>query len=336
MALRLLQTHVPADLAASAEAALEEASAKEVWTETGGPMGCIVSAVVGSGATGAAIDLLHDRLRNVGGFRILVLPLDAVLPRPEASLSVEHRESATSSAAVSREEVYASISDGSKLSLDFLALTVLATVVAAVGLTQNNVAAIIGAMVVAPLLGPNIALALGLTLADAKLTRDAIWTSVAGFGAAFATSLLMGIGLDVDPSIPEIGSRTALGLGDMLLALAAGCAGTLAFTTGTGANLVGVMVAVALLPPTVACGLLLGDGYPKEAGGAFVLVFANVIAVILAGMATFLWKGMRPRHWWLEDRASKRARIALGVFVGLFIALGAVVVASQHVLPPAQ
>jgi hypothetical protein len=46
-------------------------------------------------------------------------------------------------------------------------------------------------------------------------------------------------------------------------------------------------------------------------------------------MATFLWKGMRPRHWWLEERASKRARAGLVVSVGLFVALAVAVVLSR-------
>jgi uncharacterized hydrophobic protein (TIGR00341 family) len=313
----------------TAEAALADASAREVWTENGGPTGSVVSAVVGASGTGAALDFLYERLANVSGFRVLVLPLDAMLPRPRASRSVEGREIPTSSAAVSREEVYASLSEGSKLSREFLILSALAAIVAAVGLNQNNAAAIIGAMVVAPLLGPYMALALGLTLADAELTRDAVRTSAAGFLVVFVTSLLMGLGLDAHPGVPEIDMRTTLGLGDMLLALAAGCAGTLDFPQGAGTNLIGVMVAVALLPPIVASGMLLGDGYLKEAVGAFVLVMANVIALILAGMATFLWKGMRPRHWWLEERASKRARAGLAVFVGLFIALAVAVVLSR-------
>ena len=61
-----------------------------------------------------------------------------------------------------------------------------------------------------------------------------------------------------------------------------------------------------------------------------VFVWANVIAVILAGMATFLWKGMRPRLWWLEERASKRARAALAVFMGLFVALAIAVVLARE------
>ena len=50
---------------------------------------------------------------------------------------------------------------------------------------------------------------------------------------------------------------------------------------------------------------------------------------ILAGMATFLWKGMRPRYWWLEERASRRARAGLAISVGLFVALAAAVVVSR-------
>jgi uncharacterized membrane protein len=45
MALRLLQAHVPTDLAPKAEAALADASAREIWTENGGPMGSVVTAV---------------------------------------------------------------------------------------------------------------------------------------------------------------------------------------------------------------------------------------------------------------------------------------------------
>jgi uncharacterized membrane protein len=75
---------------------------------------------------------------------------------------------------VARGRHWTSSTNGSKLSREFLALSALAAIVAAVGLTQNNTAAIIGAMVVAPLLGPNMALALGLTLGDAGLTRDAV------------------------------------------------------------------------------------------------------------------------------------------------------------------
>ena len=49
---------------------MREAGAQEVWTEARGPSGATLSAVIGSGRTGAAIDRLHERLSGVSGFRV--------------------------------------------------------------------------------------------------------------------------------------------------------------------------------------------------------------------------------------------------------------------------
>jgi hypothetical protein len=94
-----------------------------------------------------------------------------------------------------------------------------------------------------------------------------------------------------------------VGLGDIAVALASGCAGALAFTTGVSATLIGVMVAVALLPPLVTFGLLLGGGNLDLATGALSLFLMNLICVNLAGVATFLVQGIRPASWWEKDQA---------------------------------
>ena len=200
-------------------------------------------------------------------------------------------------------------------------MTVLATVVAAIGLTRDNTAAVIGAMVVAPLLGPNMALALGLTLGDGMLVRASLRTAGVGVALAFATAFVLGFGLGVDPAIPELQLRTEVGFSDMLLAVAAGAAGTLAYGTGAPTYLVGVMVAVALLPPTVASGLFLGGGYVHQASGALLLVAVNAVAVVFSAMITFLATGMRPRAWWEKERASASARRAAAVLGILLAAL---------------
>jgi uncharacterized hydrophobic protein (TIGR00341 family) len=209
-------------------------------------------------------------------------------------------------------------------------MALLSTVVAAVGLVTDNTAAVIGAMVVAPLLGPNVALALGLTLADTALVRAAIRTNLAGFALAFGAAFLLGLLFQVDPSIPELASRTRVGLLDLALALAAGTAGALAYTTGAPTYLIGVMVAVAILPPTVASGLLLGDGYLREGAGALVLVLANVTGVSLASMATLMAKGMRPRLWWQAERARGSALRGLLGWIGLLLLLAAALLLARR------
>jgi uncharacterized hydrophobic protein (TIGR00341 family) len=180
------------------------------------------------------------------------------------------------------------------------------------------------------MLGPNLALALGLTLADRPLTRAAVRTNLAGFAVAFGASLLLGVSFAVDPTLPEIASRTHVGLLDLVLALAAGCAGALAYTTGAPTYLIGVMVAVAILPPTVASGLLLGSGHAREALGALVLVLANITAVNLVSMATLLAKGMRPRVWWRAERARASATRGLLGWLALLLLLALALVLSRR------
>ena len=330
MALRLVETFVPDHLAGDAEETLRDAGAHAVWREPGSEGDAVLRAVLGTSRSGHAIDALHDRFHTNPHFRVLVLPLEGTLPRPRASEATAKRQAVRSAAGVSREEIYAKVSDGAVLSTDFLAMAFLATTVAAIGMVQDNVAAVIGAMVVAPLLGPNVALALGLTLGDRQLTRDALRTNLMGFGLAFSVAWLAGLLFGVDPTVSEIASRTRVGLLDLLLALAAGCAGALAYTSGAPTYLIGVMVAVAILPPTVAAGLLFGDGYLREGVGAFALVIANVTALNLVSMVTLIAKGMRPRYWWQEEAARESARRGvLGWFVLLILLVVAVLLSER-------
>jgi uncharacterized membrane protein len=89
--------------------------------------------------------------------------------------------------------------------------------------------------------------------------------------------------------------------------------------------LIGVMVAVALLPPLVTSGLLLGGGHPALAAGAVSLFLVNLICVNLAGVTTFLLQGIKPTSWWEKDRAAKATRIAIALSVVLLAVLVALI-----------
>lgn len=287
-----------------------------------------MSFVVGQSRTGEALDLLHARLENQGGLLVLVRPLDAVLPRPFAS-SLESRSEARSAAAVSREEVYAGIADTARLDGTYAALVIAASIVAGIGLAHDNTAAVIGAMVVAPMLGPTMALGLGLVLGDLPLVRRALKTNVVGLLLAIFAAVALGFALDADPESHELASRTRVSIWDLVLALAAGTAGALSYTTGVPSYLTGVMVAVALLPPVVASGLLAAAGRIDGALAALLLAFSNVTALTLAAMMTFLVRGMRPRNWWQEERARHSARMGIAIFATLLAILAALTLVSE-------
>jgi uncharacterized membrane protein len=82
---------------------------------------------------------------------------------------------------------------------------------------------------------------------------------------------------------------------------------------------------VALLPPLVTFGLLLGSGHATPAMGALSLFLMNLICVNLAGVITFLVQGIRPAIWWEKERAVKATRVAIGLWAVLLAALGTMI-----------
>ena len=288
----------------------------------------LVRILVDAEQSETVLDLLEKRFAGTEGNRVVILPVEATLPRdepeengtPEQSPSQENPQQR-----ISREELYEDVKSGARLSRVYMAMVVLSTIVAAIGLYYNSVAIIIGAMVIAPLLGPNVALSLGTTLGDLSLLRHGLLTSLAGIAVAMVLSVAIGVLLQVNTATPEIASRSGVGFGDIAVALASGSAGALAFTTGVSATLIGVMVAVALLPPLVTAGLLLGGGHPTLATGALSLFLVNLICVNLAGVTTFLLQGIKPTSWWEKERAAKATRVAIALSVVLLAVLVALI-----------
>ncbi|MGD2174679.1 MAG: TIGR00341 family protein [Candidatus Brocadiaceae bacterium] len=348
MALRLIEMVCPEEKRHEIEEVVKEHEPLGLWHDRLLEDQVIVKILMPAEQAEAVLDHLESNYGGMEGFRILLLPVQAALPRPElppeppAQAPFEESPKALPTR-ISRQELYADITASAQLTRVFLAMIALSSVVAAIGMWRNNVAVIIGAMVIAPLLGPNMAVAFATTLGDSALGRRALKTNLVGIGAALALSILIGLILSlalhepVSPQIGELMLRSRVRLADVVLALAAGSAGALAFTTGISTALVGVMVAVALLPPLVALGLTLGSAQWTMALGAGLLFVTNLICVNLSGVATFLAHGIRPRTWWQADKAKKASRNALMIWVLLLVALVVVItiVLTQGWMPTA-
>jgi uncharacterized hydrophobic protein (TIGR00341 family) len=253
-------------------------------------------------------------------YRVVLQSVEATLPQPEpdeeASEPESEGEEEVSVGRIGRAELYAYARDATEVSGPFVALVALSTVVAAGGLLRDQTAVVIGAMMIAPLIGPNLALALGTTLGDLSLLGQALRANALGAGLGLAGALGLGWMLPVDPATGEVAARTVIGLADVALAGAAGAAGVLSVTRDQATGLVGVMVAVALLPPLVAFGLLLGDGHLAAALQAGLLSVTNVVALNLAAVCTFLALGVRPRDWRDLEQARTSVRVALALWGG--------------------
>lgn len=262
------------------------------------------------------LDSLQARLGGSEESHILVYPLELSLPRDSSDV--------TPSKATTREELYNEVSRGAKLDGTFMLLVVLSTIVAAIGLLEDSPAVIIGAMVIAPLLGPNLAFALGSALGDSHIMWQAFRTGIIGLVTALLISVLIGVLWPSEQFSHEVLSRTSAGLDSIALAFASGAAAVISLTTGLSSVLVGVMVAVALLPPTAVIGMMLGQGEWQLAFGATLLLAINIVSVNLAAKLVFLFKGVKPRTW-LEQQ---QARHSMKIYI-LFWLLSLILLATM-------
>lgn len=273
--------------------------------------------------TQSVLDAISDALQGKTGWQLHALPTEAALP--ETHDEAEQERVAQREAALTREEIYADIRQGTALTVDFLVLTALATIVAAIGLHQEQTAVVIGAMVIAPLLGPILAFAFATTLGLVPLMLIALRTLGAGLAVAVLSAVAIGFAMRGGLDMVEASYGAPLSLLTVALPLASGAAAALMLAGGQTSALVGVMVAAALLPPLSAFGLLLGGGHMPAAGRALATVVVNVAAINLAAQIVFRLKGIRPRRWksahhvtsqWvsLATSAAIVALLALGVY----------------------
>lgn len=278
----------------------------------------------------AVMDAIQSLLATSDDTRILVLPVEAALPRlEEDNLEEEKANSITRS----REELYQKIVSGAKLDSNFMYMVIMSTIVAAIGLLEDNVAVVIGAMVIAPLLGPNMALAFATTLGEGKLLWLALKSNIAGLFTALILSSFIGFIWPLNFDSHELMMRTDVGMDGIILALVSGAAAVLSLTAGWSNSLVGVMVAVAILPPTAAVGLMLGSGSYQHALGAALLLAVNIVCVNLASNVAFLFKGIKPRTWY-EKKKAKQSLIVVVLFwlIALAVLIAAVKLRHEFLL----
>ncbi len=279
------------------------------------------------------IDALQNEIGDLNGSRIILMAVEATLPmEEEEERAPSQEEKQRKEVLATREELYSQVKSGAELTATYLLLTFLSTIVAAIGLVENNIAVIIGAMVIAPLLGANLAFSLGVALGDRDLMAQALKTGFSGIAVALVLGIATGSSGVFALDAPELMARTDVGMSGVVLALASGAAAALSLTRGIPSALVGVMVAVALLPPVATAGIMLGSGNFENAFGAILLLVVNIVCVNLSGLAVFITRGVRPRTW-LEKRAARQSTIvSTAVWISMLIAV-VVIIVLRHRLP---
>ena len=206
----------------------------------------------------------------------------------------------------------------------FSVLLLLSTVIATGGVIADSTAAVIGAMIVAPLMTPVMAMAFGVTTGNARNMARAPALILGGAAgviglAYFLAKVAPGI-VDVQ-SNSQIVARTSPRVLDFVIALAPGAAG--AFATGredVRDALPGAAIAISLLPPLSVVGVCLAYGALSQAWGALLLFLTNVLAILVAGSVVFGLQGFG-RVGFASGASRSRRRSAAVITISVLLLL---------------
>ncbi len=271
-----------------------------------------------------AIEKLKSRGVGVEYGFIDILDLKATLPR-EAEETSDPKIQRDATLAV--EEIYENVKKQSSLSFDFIAFSILAAAMAGFGLIQNNTTVIVASMLLSPLMGPMLAVALGYVVKDRQLFVKGTVNELISLGLSFAVGIVMALVLPIlilgttgdwiltveghmnplNPTVTEITRRAGFSAIDVGVAIISGPAVAVSVTKGDMSSLVGVAISAALMPPAVNAALMLTLGAVYGSAilvgigvGSLLLLVMNIILIDLAAIVMFRIKKLTP----LADRSA--------------------------------
>lgn len=227
-----------------------------------------------------------------------------------------------------REEILEEVVPGASPGLDFYLLVVLSCAIATSGLITNSAAVIIGAMLVAPLMSPIIALGLASVIGDYRLLRTATYTLMGGAALAILLSFLMTLLNRYLPFISlheipaEVLARTRPTPIDLIIALAGGLAAAYAMTRkNLSAALPGVAIATALMPPLCAIGVGLALSRWDVAGGAALLFITNAITIAFSAAFIFFVRGFSAGRIKMDEKVPRPLILSAVLVIILLVPL---------------
>ncbi|WP_277552548.1 TIGR00341 family protein [Halobaculum limi] len=240
---------------------------------------------------------------------------------------------------ISREELHARARELAPANSTFFAFLVLSTVIATTGLLLDSAATIIGAMVVAPLMGPAISASVGTVLDDREMTARGIRLQVTGLLVAILVGAVLGLILQqtfLVPSrldittIPQVAERTSPNFLSLFLALGSGIAGAISIIRGSGSSLVGVAIAVALVPPAATSGLGIAYGLPTVAVAGALLVVVNLLAINVSALVLLYIAGFRPLERDATDVVRSNVRWRVAAIAASIVVLSVVLIGVSY------
>jgi uncharacterized hydrophobic protein (TIGR00341 family) len=331
--VRLVQVTVPAGKREAVLGSLDDEEIDYVVTDetSGREYTAIVYFPIPTEGVQDALDALDSAGLPEDAYTV-VLNAETVVSRRFDELKERYEEDEESDDRIARQELVARAEDLAPSRPTYVVMTLVSTIIAAAGLLLNSPATVVGSMVIAPLLGPAMSASVGTVVDDDELFRRGVLLQLLGLALAIVGAAVFALavkethvvppGLDV-LSLSEVRERLRPDFLSLVVALGAGVAGVFSLMTGVSSALVGVAIAVALIPPAATVGIGLAWGIPTLAVGSLVLVSVNVLSINLAALVVLWYSGYRPERFFQIGEARTAVLKRVGVLVLAIVVLSA-------------
>lgn len=215
---------------------------------------------------------------------------------------------------LSQAEIYSRAQEAAVFNRAEWGLVALSAVIATLGLVEDNIIVIVGAMMVAPILSPFISGALSLNVGDKSLLKQSLKTGSSSFLLAVIASAIAAVPFPVtmNPSITLVSEPSII---SVLLSLFVGAAAALTFMTGMKDEIAGVAVAIALIPPISSIGIGLKTADISLVASSISVASMNIFSVIISGFASFYLLGVSPSTYYREKQAEKLKYVVPATFL---------------------
>lgn len=218
---------------------------------------------------------------------------------------------------VDRSDTLLHLHDNAMLSVSYVILLAISTVICTLGLLLDSPAIVIGGMIISPLMWPLMKISAGISLARQRYITQSLILLFISVVISLASSFLITMVSPLKVISPEIIARTQPTLLDIVIALSAGTVAALAIVQKkVSSSLAGVAIATSLMPPLCVGGIGLALLNPKIASGGLLLFIANVVSIIFVSIFVFRIVG-------IETHGSQKLQKNGILFVALMLVITA-------------
>jgi len=200
--------------------------------------------------------------------------------------------------------------EDSRADADFFVFLSAAIVITTLGLLINNPIVIVGAMLVAPILFPILALGMGVVTSSWGAIRRAGTTILKSVAVSVGISTLVAFLLRPDAFTEQLNLLVEPDLFVFFLtSFSAGIVASYSWAKqDTTFSLPGVAITVSLVPPLAAIGISLALLSSELLAGAVLLFIVNLLGIVLASVVIFsLFGYAEARNWQEQEIAEEKA-----------------------------